>query len=360
MPYFDPKRPIRAVISNIILNFAARQRSISAATAAHAPPAQAGGTAHPHKNKPAMNITYHIVYSVCWLVSLLPLWALYRVSDGLYYLLYHLVRYRRPLVRKNLTDSFPDKTEAEIIKIEKEFYSWLCDYFVETLKLFTVSKAEISRRMTFKGVDAVRRAVDNGQSCALYLGHYCNWEWVTSFPLTIGDKAICGQIYHVLENPSFDRLFLRLRERMGAVCIPMAETLRHIARYRHEGKPVIIGFIADQVPFWNNIHYWTDFLNHDTPVLTGTERIVHKAGFAAFYVDMRRTRRGYYSAEFIPLTYSPAELKEFELTEMYFRLLEKTILRQPPYWLWTHNRWKRTREEWEKIIDPVTKKMRFQ
>lgn len=306
-----------------------------------------------------MNLAYNITYAVCYLVSLLPFWVLYRISDGLYYILYYAVRYRRPLVRKNLSDSFPEKTEAEIVRIEKGFYAWLCDYFVETIKLFTVSKSNIMRRMRFEGVENVRKATDKGQSCALYLGHYCNWEWVTSFPLAIGDSVVCGQIYHVLENKTFDRVFLKLRNRLGSISIPMAETLRHIVKYRKEGKPVIIGFIADQVPFWNNIHYWTDFLHHDTPVLTGTERIVNNAGFAAFYVDMRREKRGYYVARFVPLTYNSKELGEFQLTEMYFRHLEKTIQRQPPYWLWTHNRWKRTREEWERVIDPVTKKMRF-
>lgn len=293
------------------------------------------------------------------MVSLLPMRILYLLSDALYFLVYKVVKYRRPLVRKNLTDSFPEKTENEIVSIEKAFYAWLCDYFVETLKLLTISKTNIKKRMHFEDVELIKETIAKGQSCALYLGHYCNWEWVTSIPLYIGDAAVCGQIYHVLENKTFDRLFLKLRGRLGAASIPMAETLRHIVKFRSEGKPVIIGFIADQVPFWNNIHYWTNFLNHDTPVLSGTERIVNKANFAAFYVDIRRERRGYYVGRFVPLTHNPKELKEFELTEMYFRKLEDTIKRQPPYWLWTHNRWKRTREEWMHVIDPVTKKMRF-
>ena len=305
------------------------------------------------------NTTYHIAHSACYLLSLLPLRLLYCLSSALYLIVYHVARYRRPLVRKNLTDSFPEKTEAEIIGIEKAFYAWLCDYFVETLKLLSISKRNIMRRMRFEGMELINEEVAKGRSCALYLGHYCNWEWITTLPLYTGDAAICGQIYHVLEDKLANRLFLKLRGRFGAISIPMAETLRHIAKFRSEGKPVIIGFIADQVPFWNNIHYWTDFLHHDTPVLTGTERIVRKAGFAAFYTDIRRERRGHYVARFVPITYTPGPSENFEITEQYFRLLEKTIMRQPPFWLWTHNRWKRTRKEWERIIDPVTKKMRF-
>lgn len=301
-----------------------------------------------------------IVYILGYLISLLPLRFLYVLSDGLYYLVYYVVRYRRPLVRKNISDSFPQKSLKEVIQIEKEFYAWFCDYIVETLKLFTMSKEEIQRRMKFVGAEKINEAFAKGQSIALYLGHYCNWEWVTSVPLFVGNKAICGQIYHPLENKEFDNLFLKLRSRYGAVSIPMAETLRYIVKKRQEKQQIIIGFIADQVPFWNNIHYWTDFLHHDTPVLTGTERIARKAGFSVFYLDMQRPKRGEYVGEFRLLTENPSELPEYGVTEMYFRALEKTIERQPPLWLWTHNRWKRTREEWERIINPETNKMHLE
>jgi KDO2-lipid IV(A) lauroyltransferase len=167
-------------------------------------------------------------------------------------------------------------------------------------------------------------------------------------------KAQCGQIYHVLENKEFDRLFLKLRQRMGAVCIPMAETLRRLIQYRQEGRPVIIGYIGDQVPFWNNIHHWCDFLNHDTPVLTGTERLARQTGHAAFYLDMRRVRRGYYEAEFKLISRNPKQLEEYALTDRYFQLLEESIRRAPECYLWSHNRWKRTREEYNLRYDEET------
>lgn len=291
-------------------------------------------------------ILYGSLYCVFYLVSLLPLRVLYAVSDGIYYILYYVVKYRRPLVRKHLFDSFPEKSEEERLKIEREFYAWLCDYFVETLKLFTMSEKQIQKRMKFVGADLVKDTCKNGQSCAVYLGHYCNWEWVTSLQICVGESAACGQIYHPLENKAFDKLFLHLRNRLGAICIPMTESIRKIIKMRQEGKPIVIGFIADQTPHWNNIHYWTNFLNHDTPVFTGTEKIAQKMDLAVYYLDMQRVKRGYYQGEFKLMTDKPKEYKEFEITEMYMRELEKTILRQPSYYLWTHNRWKRTRQKW--------------
>lgn len=295
-------------------------------------------------------ILYGSVFCIWYLISLLPLCILYRLSDGLYYIIYYVVKYRRPLVRKHLYDSFPEKSDEERLRIERGFYSWFCDYIVESIKLFSISKKQIKRRMQFVGVEQINASCQKGKSCAIYLGHYCNWEWITSLPLWADKDITFGQIYHVLENPAFDSLFLHLRNRLGAVSIPMAETLRKIVKMRQEGRQIVIGFIADQVPHWNNIHYWTNFLNHDTPVLTGTEKIAKKANFAVYYLDVQRLKRGYYKAEFKLITDNPKEWNDFDITEKYFRELEKTIQRQPEFYLWTHNRWKRTREKWLKKL----------
>lgn len=272
-------------------------------------------------------------------------------------LLYHVARYRRRVVSKNLTSSFPEKDEAELRKIERGFYHFLCDYLVETVKLMTISHEEMKRRVVFKDTELVDEVVAAGQSCAVYLGHYGNWEWIASLPLWVSPAAQCGQIYHPLENKDFDRLFLGLRQRMGAVCIPMNETLRKLAEYHSQRSPVVIGYISDQVPLWTNIHHWVDVLNHDTPVLTGTERIARKLNHAVFYLDVRRLRRGYYEATFKLITRNPQQSKEFELTDIYWRMLEETIREAPEYWLWSHNRWKRTREEFNRRFEVVNGKV---
>lgn len=297
---------------------------------------------------------YYLIYGCWYLLSLLPLCVHYVLSDALYFLVYRLLHYRVKVVRKNISESFPEKDASELRHIERGFYHWFCDYIVESVKLLTMSQRQMKRRLVFKGTDVVDRVVAEGQSCAVYLGHYCNWEWITSLPLWVTPAAQCGQIYHAIENPLFDRLFLRLRQRFGAVCIPMAETLRRIVKYRQEGRPVVIGYIGDQVPFWNNIHHWCQFLNHDTPVLTGTERLARQTGHAVFYMDVRRVRRGYYEAEFQLISREPKQLAEYEVTDEYFRRLEASIRRDPACYLWSHNRWKRTREEFNLRYDEAT------
>jgi KDO2-lipid IV(A) lauroyltransferase len=270
---------------------------------------------------------------------------------------YKIFGYRKAVVKSNLATSFPEKSKDELLNIERGFYHFLGDYLAESVKLMTISKKNLKKRLVFKGTEVVNEIVESGQSCAVYLGHYCNWEWITSLPLWVTPKAHCGQIYHPLENLVTDLVFLRLRQRMGAECIAMQDTLRKVLEYKNKKQPIVIGYISDQKPFWTNIHHWVDFLHHDTPVLTGTERIARRMNHAVFYMDVRRIRRGYYEAEFKLITREPQTMKEFELTDIYYQHLEQSILRAPEFWLWSHNRFNRTREEFNRNYEVVNGKV---
>ena len=296
------------------------------------------------------SILYYIVFSFWFLASLLPLRLLYVFSDLLYYPLYYGVRYRRKVVRNNLVSSFPEKDMKEIIQIEKDFYSFFCDYMVETVKLFSMSKKEMQKRMTFEGTELVTDAFDAGRSCSCYLGHYCNWEWVSSLPIHLGRPEICGQVYHPLENAAFDKLFLHLRSRFGAKSITMNDTFRTVIGWKKSKILNIVGYISDQVPGYESVHYFADFLHHDTPVFTGTERISKIADTTVVYLDISRPKRGYYLCRFVKIADSLNNHPIFYATEQYFRLHEQTIQRAPQYWLWSHNRWKRTREEFNQLF----------
>jgi KDO2-lipid IV(A) lauroyltransferase len=190
-----------------------------------------------------MKVLYYIVLAVWYVFSLLPLRVHYFISDLLFWLLYGVLGYRKKVIRRNIKESFPEKTDDERYRIERGFYHFFCDYIVESVKLMTMTPENLKRRMVFKGVEQIDEAINSGQSCAVYLGHLCNWEWITSLPLWMKSDAQLGQIYHPIENKDFDRLFLKSRQRMGAVCIPMQDTLRKMVEFRRAKQPVVIGFI---------------------------------------------------------------------------------------------------------------------
>lgn len=297
-----------------------------------------------------MEAIYRLVYGLLWLLSLLPMRVHYVLSDMvLYPVFYHLVRYRRRLVAHQLADCFPERSARELKCEERRFYHFLCDYMVETLALMTMSRSELKRRVTFEGFEELQNEmVRRGKTLALaYLGHYGNWEWLASFSLWSIEGVGAAQVYHPLHSRGTDRFFLRLRARFGGESVPMKDTLRRLLTMQHMGQRTVVGFIADQSPRWEAMHHWTRFLHHDTSFFIGAERIGQKTDALIFYVRVTRPRRGYYRCRVEPISWNPREEAEYAITNRYASLLEEQIRQEPYLWLWTHNRWKRTREEWE-------------
>ena len=302
-------------------------------------------------------VTYWCIWSVIWLYSLIPLRVHYAVSDLLYCLVYHVVKYRRSLVRRNLSESFPEKTAEELLKTEREFYHWFCDYIIETFALASMSHKEMRRRVTYHNMEYIRELFDKGYNVALYIGHYCNWEWIISIGLHLPECVWAGQVIHELDYKPLDSVFLKLRSSMGTESVTRDVILRKIVRVtRQEKRQMVVGFISDQSPIYQSAQYWTNFLNHpDTLVLTGTERIAKQCNFACVYLDVSRPRRGYYDINVVPMVEESKNVPDWAITEQYFRLFKQTIRRAPQYWLWTHNRWKRNLEGLKRYNATVNK-----
>lgn len=288
-------------------------------------------------------------------LSRLSMDTLYGISD---YVLYPLVHrfYRRKVVRQNLLKAFPEKSEAERLEIERKFYHWFCDLAVETIRVHSMPAEEMQRRMIWKNPELVEQSILDGHDFALcYLSHYCNWEMCVALPFSLKHSGMC-QIYHRLRNAAFDVWFAGNRSRFGAENIPMKETLRRLLQLRkgiqeHQYKTpagedvrgFFFGCIADQLPKQENIHLRVPFLNQDTAVFSGSEKLGRRFGMSFFYTHFTMPRRGYYEAEFEPMEISEEELArdEFAYTREYMRRLERDMRQRPELWLWTHNRWKR-------------------
>ena len=302
------------------------------------------------------NIAFWAVYGTWYLLSLLPLWVHYLFSDILFVLVAYVLRYRHRVIWKNLRNSYPEKSDEEIKTLQRQFYRHACDLIAETVKYTTMSYKNIMRHMVFKGNEQVAEILNSGQSIALLLGHYGNWEWVTSLALWLPPmkrEVMLGELYHPLQNKVMDRVVLKMRSRMKPVCVPKNDTLRWLIGNKQAGRPTMLGYINDQVPKWENIHHWLTFLNQETPVFTGIERITRQLNQAVVYIDVKRLRRGYYECEYQVITRDPSTMGEYELTDIYFKRMEQTINRAPQFWLWSHNRWKRTREEFDRRFKVV-------
>lgn len=287
-----------------------------------------------------------IKYALLWVtiksLAIWPYWVLHTLSSLLYPIVYYVVKYRRAVTRKNLVNAFPEKSEQEIVKIEKQFYRHFCDYLVETIKLMHISDGQMRRRLRFTNPELIEALRGDGRPIFLYLGHHCNWEYVISITLWSHPDFVACQIYHPLKDKVMDRLMYRLRSRFHSVGIPQKQSLRYIVSSVREGKQLLLGLIADQRPPWRPEPEWMEFMNQDTPIITGGEGMGRKLNAHFFYGSMRCVKRGYYELTIHPII--PVEGDEYGYSKSYMHMLEEDIKTQPHMWLWTHNRWSRKRK----------------
>lgn len=278
-------------------------------------------------------------------IARLPFAVLYGLADFLYFLIYHVARYRRKVVLKNLRDSFPEKSDAEIEEISRKFYRNFADYIVETVKLGHVSDKQIMDRMEIVGIDTVDSLFAQGRSIAMMFSHCFNWEWATSITLWSrfkpSEKIVYAQVYRHLDNAWFNNYFLKLRSRFGSVSFDKRVVMRNLIKLRQQGILSITGFMSDQKPsHGDTAQHVVTFLNHPTAMISGTEALARKLDMAVLYWDVEKPSRGHYRLTVRLLAEHPAEFPEFSITDRYASLLETTIRRTPAIWLWTHKRWK--------------------
>jgi len=290
-------------------------------------------------------LIYWLVYGGMWLFSALPFRILYMLSDFNYLLMYHVGRYRRKVVRENLEKSFPEKTEAERLQIERKFYRYLSDYMLEDLKLLHMSAEDLCQRMIYKNTEQYLELTEKYGGIIVMIPHYANYEWLIGMGSVMKPGDVPVQVYKPLKDKYLNELFKQIRSRFGGYNIPKHSTAREIIKLKREGKNMVVGLITDQWP--SGDRYWTTFMGQETAFLNGAERIAKMMNFPVFYCELTKTRRGYCEAEFKLMTEAPKETVEGEITDMFAHELEQTIRRGPAYWLWSHKRWKFTKKECE-------------
>ncbi|MFD0793883.1 lysophospholipid acyltransferase family protein [Mucilaginibacter litoreus] len=277
-----------------------------------------------------------------YLISLLPFWLLYFIADVLYVVIYYLIRYRVSVVRQNLTNSFPERSDADRRKIEKQYFHYLTDLVVETVKMISVSESSLRKRMKPTNPELVQHYFGQGRSIIAAAGHYCNWEMAAlAFGLLTNEKRVI--VYKPLQNEDFNRLFNNVRARFGAMLVSMKQTLRTMIAIKNELSFSVL--VSDQTPVAHEINYFTTFLNQPTAVFLGIEKLAKMIDAVVIFYRIDRVKRGYYTYTLVPLIEQPKTTTGHEITEAHVHYLEKLIQEKPQYWLWSHRRWKHRPED---------------
>lgn len=291
-----------------------------------------------------MFIIHFLFKIIACFISILPFRILYIVSDLLYLKLYYIFRYRKKVVFNNLRNSFPEKSDNEIKKIAKQYYKNLSDIILEVLKTQNMSVKQMQERYKFTNLEIIDKLYKNNKSVIASIGHCGNWEWLGP-ALQLRTKYEGNAVIKPLSDKFFDKYMSKTRTiftKNPDCLISNKNTLRVLVKNRN--KLTINIFAADQTPLKKNSKYWTKFLNQDTSFFLGPEKIAKALDFAVVFLDIKRVKRGYYNVDVIKITDDAKNTDEYEITQKFHNLLEKSIITNPDNWLWSHRRWKHKKD----------------
>ncbi len=286
-------------------------------------------------------LIFYIIYSLLYLLSLLPFAVWYFISDGLFLVLYYVVGYRKKMAYENLRRSFPAKTEAEIRVIHKAFFHHLCDLVAEFFKEMTMSKDTFSQRMKILNPEIFEEIAQKDKGVLMLATHFGNFEWMTTMT-DMASPVTCYGIYAPLKSVVAERLMVKTRERWGGKLLPVKDAIRNSLAKLDE--KCVIGFVCDQTPSRREQLYFTQFLHQTTAVHDRMAHLVLQKEADTFFVKVKKVKRGYYTLEYINIPiqdFLPYSVENAQkLTDFYTEQVEKMICEQPEIWLWTHRRWK--------------------
>lgn len=286
-------------------------------------------------------IVFILIFPFLWIISILPFQILYCLSDCIYLLVYYIIRYRKKTVRQNLALTFPNLSAKERLIIEKKSFHHLCDMFLEMIKTMTISAAEMNRRFVVTNMELVKEYEDKNISTILLAAHYASWEWLMSINEKTKFKGF--GVYKKIANKYFDKLLRDIRSRYNAELIETKKIIPVISENQQKGILSMYGLASDQSPRIDRAFHWDTFMGIEVPVHTGAEMLAKRHNLNVLFVKVKKVKRGFYEATFIPITDDPQSLPDFEITNIFLRAVEKQIMEAPEYYFWTHKRWKHKR-----------------
>ncbi|HEY0654322.1 MAG TPA: lysophospholipid acyltransferase family protein [Chryseosolibacter sp.] len=293
-------------------------------------------------------LTFYLAYPFIYAIALMPFRMLYIVSDVLCLLL-KASGYRKKVIVQNLRNSFPEKDDAAISDLCNRYYRYLCDLTLETLKTIRMSERSAKKRCVFHNQPWLDQLYAERKSIMIVMGHHGNWEWAGP-GFTLHTKHQLVVVYRPLKHPYFEKMMVRARTRFGTQITPVDKTLRDMMA--NQNKITATAFIADQVSMLKNAD-WMTFLNQETAIYTGYERLAQKFNYPVVYMRVTRVKRGYYEVTPELLFMNPKDTGANEIAETFMKKLEQDIIKDPVPWLWSHRRWKHVRKNHAKAENLV-------
>ena len=286
-------------------------------------------------------LIYSISFPFLWIISKLPFRLFYWFSDCIYILVYYIIGYRKKIVRNNILIALPHLSEEKRLLIEKKFYHHMCDMFLEMIKTMSISSEEMKERFRITNTELLKEYEQKNKSIILLAAHYASWEWLLSINESTTFK--CYGVYKKINNKYFDAKVRAIRSKFKSELVTTDNTIALINDNEKNGIISLYGLASDQSPQVHKTFHWQQFMGITVPVHTGAEMLAKRYDLEVVFAKVKKVKRGYYEATFVPIANNPKSIPDYEITDAYLKEVEQQILEAPEFYFWTHKRWKHRR-----------------
>ena len=286
-------------------------------------------------------LIYSISFPFLWIISKLPFRLFYWFSDCIYILVYYIIGYRKKIVRNNILIALPNVSEEKRLSIEKKFYQHMCDMFLEMIKTMSISSEEMKERFKITNIELLKEYEQKNKSIILLAAHYASWEWLLSINESTTFK--CYGVYKKVNNKYFDAKVRAIRSKFKSELVTTDNTIALINDNEKNGIMSLYGLASDQSPQVHKTFHWQQFMGIEVPVHTGAEMLAKRYDLEVVFAKVKKVKRGFYEATFVPIANNPKSIPDYEITDAYLKEVEQQILEAPEYYFWTHKRWKHRR-----------------
>jgi KDO2-lipid IV(A) lauroyltransferase len=259
-------------------------------------------------------------------------------------LFYHLAPRRRLIALYNLRRAFPEKSEAEIIRIAKGVYRNMAIVAAEFFDIPRLTRENIGELIEVEGLENCTRALEKGRGVLIFGAHFGNWELeAVAASLLLKPLVV---IYRPLDNAVLDTLVLRIRSAMGNTPLPKEHAMRTMLKTLKRNG--MLGILIDQnVDYYEGV--FVDYFGRPACTTNGLALLALHTGAPVLPGHMKRLPGGRYRFVIGPevevIDTGNKEADVLANTQRFTKVIEETVRRDPDQWLWVHQRWKTQRSQ---------------
>ncbi len=269
----------------------------------------------------------------------IPLSLRRALFTGLFRLFYHLVPRQRLIAVYNLRRAFPEKSDAEILRIARGVYRNMGIMAAEFFDIPRLTKENIGKLVEAEGLEHCLKALEKGRGVLFFTAHFSNWELSAAAAALLIKPVVA--IYRTLDNALLDHLVLRVRSASGNTLLPKENAMRQMIRSLKRND--IVGILIDQNVAWNE-GVFVDFFGRPACTTDGLALLaLHTEApvLPGYIVRLPDGRYRLVVGPEVEITRTGDRAKDvLANTQRFTKVIEETVRRYPDQWFWVHQRWK--------------------